>query len=275
MTSEFNGKTAIVTGGTSGIGLGLCEELLKRGAYVYVIGSRESSLAKIKEQFAKYPNARFAAVDVRDNAAVEKMVKDCVAEFGRLDYLFNNAGISQNFPYEKVTLDLWKDMIDINLWGVVYGINAALAVMRKQGSGHIVNTSSYAAIACNAYQPVYVATKCAVLGMTKSLRYEYEPKNIFFTAVCPSYVVTPIFKTDVIPEHAISVEDAIPIILDGVLKKELVIILPEYFKEMAEKSKDPVFYDAEMKKYELERRQVFMKDPEYERQMKIFYSKDI
>ena len=171
MTNEFNGKTAIGTGGTSGIGLGLCEELLKHGAYVYVIGSRESSVAKIKEQFARYPNARFAAVDVRDNAAVEKMVKDCVDEFGHLDYMFNNAGISQNFPYETATLDLWKDMIDINLWGVIYGVNAALAVMRKQGSGHIVNTSSFAAVVCNPYQPVYVATKCGVLGLTKSLRY--------------------------------------------------------------------------------------------------------
>lgn len=87
MTDAFREKVAIVTGGTSGIGLGLCEELLRRGASVYVVGSRESSVEKAREQFSRYPNARYAVVDVRDNAAVEKVVDDCVAEFGRLDYV--------------------------------------------------------------------------------------------------------------------------------------------------------------------------------------------
>jgi len=131
----FEGKVVIVTGRTSGIGYGISEELLVRGAYVWVIGSRQDSVEKAKVSPAANPNARFAAVDVKDNAAVEKMISDCVREFGRLDYLFNNAKIGIVSPYEKTTLDDWKKIIEINLWGVIYGVNAALPVMGKQGSG--------------------------------------------------------------------------------------------------------------------------------------------
>lgn len=272
MTVPFEGKIAIVTGGTSGIGLGLCEELLKRGAFVYVIGSRESSVEKVKDTLSRYPNARFAAVDVKDNTAVEKMVSDCVAEFGRLDYLFNNAGISQNFPYEEVTLELWKEMIDINLWGVIYGVNAALGVMRGQGSGHIINVASVAALFCNPYQPVYVATKCGVMGLTRSLRYEYEPRNIFFTVVFPGNVATAIFKGN-IPPDSISVEESVHIILEGVEKKELMIVFPKQYAEMVEKCKDPVISDMEMKKYELERRNVFKADPRYHEEVDALFKK--
>jgi len=233
MTNTFEDKVVIVTGGTSGIGFGLCEELLKRGSVVHVIGSRQSSVEKAQETLGKYPKVRFAAVDVRDNAAVEKMVSDCVARDGRLDYLFNNAGISQNYPYELVTPELWKDMVDINLWGVVFGINAALNVMRRQGSGHIINTSSVAALLFSPFQPVYVATKCAVAGLSNSLRYEYEPRNIFFTVVYPGNVATPIFKGN-IPPDSISVEDAVKAILDGVEKKELSIIFPKLYAEYVE-----------------------------------------
>lgn len=272
MTDTFEGKIAIVTGGTSGIGFGLCEELLERGAFVYVIGSRGASVEKAKEQFARYPKARFAAVDVKDQAAVEKMISDCVTESGRLDYLFNNAGISQNTPYEAVTLELWKEMIDINLWGVVYGVNAALGVMRKQGSGHIINMASVAALFCNPYQPVYAASKCAVMGMTRSLRYEYEPRNIFFTVVFPGNVATAIFKGN-IPPDSISVEDSAQIILDGVEKKELMIVFPSHFAEMVEKCKDPVISDIEMKKYEAERRKFFQQSPEYEEKVESLFKR--
>jgi NAD(P)-dependent dehydrogenase (short-subunit alcohol dehydrogenase family) len=266
MVDTFEGKVAIVTGGTSGIGFGLCEELLKRGAFVYVIGSRKSSVDEAKKKLDQYPRARFAAVDVRENSAVEKMVSDCAADSGHLDFMFNNAGISQNYPYEMVTLELWKDMIDINIWGVIYGVHAALGVMRKQGSGHIINTSSVAALFCNPYQPVYVATKCAVAGLTRSLRYEYEPRNIFFTVVYPGNVATPIFQGN-IPPDSISVEDAVRIILDGVAKKELSIVFPQQYGEAAEKCKDPVISDHEMKKYEAERRKLFEADPRYQEEV--------
>lgn len=261
MTSIYDGKSVIVTGGTSGIGYGLCEELLRRGARVSVIGSRESSIVKAKEELGKYPHARFAAVDVRNQAAVEKMVSDCVAATGRLDYLFNNAGISHNYPYELVTPELWKEMVDINLWGVVYGVDAALGVMRKQGSGHIINTSSVAAIFTSPYQPVYVATKAAVAGLTRSLSYEYAPRNIFFTVVYPGNVATPIFKGQV-PPDSVTVEEAVRAILEGVERKDLSIIFPKHYADMAEQAKDEAYFHAALKKFEAERRQFFRETPE-------------
>ncbi len=268
MTDTFHDKIVIVTGGTSGIGYGLCEELLRRGAIVHVIGSKQSSVDKAQETLGKYPNARFAAVDVRDNTAVEKMVSDCVARDGRLDYIFNNAGISHNYPYELVTPELWKDMVDINLWGVVYGINAALNVMRKQGSGHIINTSSVAALVSSPFQPVYVATKCAVAGLSNSLRYEYEPRNIYFTVVYPGNVATPIFQGS-IPPDSVSVEEAVRVILDGVEKKELSIVFPKLYADMAERFKDPAVMDAELKKAIPEKVAFFKKTPMYQYEEKV------
>lgn len=256
MKNGFKGKIAIVTGGTSGIGFAISEELLRRGATVWVIGSREQSVAKAKVSLAAFPNTRFAAVDVRDHAAVEQMVQDCVHKDGRLDFLFNNAGISQKNPYEESTLENWKEMIDINLWGVIYGVNAALAVMREQKSGHIINTSSVAALYGNPYQTLYVATKNAVIGLTDCLYYEYLPKNIFFTVVCPGDVETPIFRGRV-PEGAVPVKEAARIILDGVATKERMIVFPESMRDVLEKCKDPVFREMAHKNSEKETRGIF------------------
>ncbi|MFA5237733.1 MAG: SDR family oxidoreductase [Methanoregula sp.] len=256
MTDVFEGKIAVVTGGTSGIGYAVSKELLRRGATVWVTGSRKESVEKVKASLAAYPQAKFAAVDVRDFAAVEGMIRDCVRESGRIDYLFNNAGISQKNPYEKSTLADWKEMIDINLWGVIHGVNAALPVMHKQGSGHIINTSSVAALYGTPYQTLYVATKNAVIGLTDCLYYEYLPKNIFFTVVCPGDVATPIFKGS-IPEGAVPVEEAAQIILTGVEKRERMIVFPDFMKDVLERCKDPVIRDLVHKNSELESRWQF------------------
>lgn len=263
MTDVFSGKVAIVTGGTSGIGYAVSEELLKRGATVRVIGSRNESVLKAKASLGKYPNAKFAVADVRDHASVEKMIADCVAESGRIDYLFNNAGISQKNPYEKSTLADWKEMIDINLWGVIYGVNAALPVMRKQKSGHIINTSSVAALYGTPYQSLYVTTKNAVIGLSDCLYYEYLPENIFFTVVCPGDVATPIFKGN-IPDNAVPAEEAAHIILDGVAKRERMIVFPESIVEVLEECKDPVFRDLAHKHSAQESRDIFA-SPGYQR----------
>ncbi|MDD1702345.1 MAG: SDR family oxidoreductase [Methanoregula sp.] len=263
MTNAFEGKIAIVTGGTSGIGYAVSEELLKRGATVRVIGSRKESVEKAKASLASYPNAKFSAVDVRDYAAVEKMVADCVTESGRLDYLFNNAGISQKNPYEQSTLTDWKEMIDINLWGVIHGINAALPVMHRQKGGHIINTSSVAALYGTPYQTLYVATKSAVIGLTDCLYYEYLSENIFFTVVCPGDVATPIFKGH-IPDDAVPVEKAAQIILDGVAKRERMIVFPDAMVDVLEKCKDPAFRDLVHKHSAQETREIFA-SPDYKR----------
>jgi len=144
MADVFDEKICIVTGGTSGIGFAVSEALLKRGAVVYVVGIPDKSVHDAQERLAKYKRARYAAVDVTSYDAVQKVVDDAVAEFGRLDYMFNNAGLGATIRFEKVTLEMWKKIIDVNLWGVIYGVHAAFPVMAKQGSGHIINTSCIA-----------------------------------------------------------------------------------------------------------------------------------
>ena len=231
MTDIFNGKICIVTGGTSGIGFAVSEELLKRGSIVYLIGIPEKSVNDAKEKLAAYQNARYAVLDVTDYNAVQQMVDNAVAECGRLDYMFNNAGIGATIQFEKVTLELWKKVIDVNLWGVIYGVHAAFPVMAKQGFGHIINTSSVAGLFAPPYQAVYCATKFAVTGLTEALRYEHEYRGIAFSTVCPGNVATPIFGDREPPKDAISAEEAAEIILSGVERKESLIIFPEQLKQ--------------------------------------------
>ncbi|MFA5237734.1 MAG: SDR family NAD(P)-dependent oxidoreductase, partial [Methanoregula sp.] len=126
MTDVFTGKIAVVTGGTSGIGYAVSEELLRRGATVWVIGSRKESVEKAKASLAGFKNARFAAADVTVADDVKRVIDTCVKESGRIDYLFNNAGIGMTRPSKDLTLDIWKQAIDLNLWGVIYGTHFAL-----------------------------------------------------------------------------------------------------------------------------------------------------
>lgn len=235
MTDIFEGKNAIVTGGTSGIGYAVSEALLKRGANVRVIGSRKESVEKAKASFARYPGASYAAVDVTQADAVRNMINEYANESGRLDYLFNNAGMGGTYPAEHLTLDQWKKGIDLNLWGVIHGVHAALPIMLRQGSGHIINTSSIAGIVAPPYQSLYCATKYAVTGMTEAMRYEFADRGIAFTTVCPSNVATAIFAGEEIPKEAIPADVAADIILAGVAKKEAIIIFPEFAKKIYER----------------------------------------
>ncbi|OPY37767.1 MAG: short chain dehydrogenase [Methanoregula sp. PtaU1.Bin051] len=250
MSDAFTDKIAIVTGGTSGIGYAVAEELLKRGATVWVIGSRKESVEKAKAAFAAYRNARFAAVDVTVADEVKGMIDACVKKDGRLDYLFNNAGIGMTYPTRHLTLDMWKKAIDLNLWGVVYGVHFALPVMLAQKSGHIVNTSSIAGIIAPPSQAVYCATKYAVTGMTEALRYEFFDEGIRFSTVCPANVATAIFTGTEIPKDAIPASEAAQIILSGVEKKESLIIFPEFVKKTYERFlADPALKERFMLEY--------------------------
>jgi NAD(P)-dependent dehydrogenase (short-subunit alcohol dehydrogenase family) len=234
MSDIFEGKNAVVTGGTSGIGYAVSEELLKRGANVHVIGSRTASVEKTKASFARYPRASFAAVDVTKADAVRTMIQEYANESGRLDYLFNNAGMGATYPADLLTLDDWKKGVDLNLWGVIHGVYAALPIMLKQGSGHIVNTSSVAGIIAPPYQSLYCATKYAVTGMTEAMRYEFADRGIVFTTICPANVATAIFAGVDIPPDAIPADEAAKIILAGVANKEALVIFPESVKKLYE-----------------------------------------
>jgi NAD(P)-dependent dehydrogenase (short-subunit alcohol dehydrogenase family) len=232
----YKDKICIVTGGNSGIGYALCEELLERGAIVYMAGRNREKVEKAALKLSNYGNRiKTLMVDVTDEKQVKNAIKDTTAQEGRLDFLFNNAGIFKPMLFETSTLEDWRFMIDTNLWSVIYGVHAALPIMLKQGSGHIVNTSSLAGLVPYPMQVIYDATKYAVVGLSESLRYEYAEKGINFSVICPGDIATPIFSKIVdnegagaeIPESAYPADEAVAYSLDKVSERHGRIIVPE------------------------------------------------
>jgi NAD(P)-dependent dehydrogenase (short-subunit alcohol dehydrogenase family) len=239
----YQNKICIVTGANSGIGYALSEELLNRGATVYMLGRNPEKVAKAGEKLAAHGDrVHTLVVDVTKWEQVEKAIEDTAAEAGRLDMLFNNAGIGGTMPYEWLFreedkgLEVWKNIVDLNLWGVIYGVHAAVPIMLKQGSGHVVNTSSIAGIAPVPMQTLYCATKYGVTGLTEALRYEYAEKGLHFSTVCPTEIATPIFGKSLdgtvnenakIPEDALPADEAASYILDRVAEHKGIIVVPE------------------------------------------------
>ena len=136
--------------------------------------------------------ARSARLDVTDAAAVQSTVDDVVAHTGRLDLMFNNAGIVWGGDTELLTLEQWNAIIDVNVRGVVHGVAAAYPLMVKQGHGHIVNTASMAGLTAAGQITSYVMTKHAVVGLSLALRSEAAAHGVGVLAVCPAAVETPI-----------------------------------------------------------------------------------
>ena len=226
----FENKVAVVTGGASGIGLGMVEEMLAGGARGVFMGditeeNLEREAARLNQ---KYPERAFPMLtDVTKEDQVIKLIQAAKELEGHLDFVFNNAGRGATLPAEQVTFDLWRQVLDLNVMGVVYGTYAALPIMREQGFGHIVNTASLAGLVPIPYQALYVASKSAVISMTESLYYELEPEGLRFSVVCPSNIKTPIFGDMAPPPDAISVEDAVTYIFEEMEKDSLIIALPE------------------------------------------------
>lgn len=231
----YQDKISIVTGGNSGIGYALCEELLKRGGTVYLAGRDQKKVAEAAGHLSAFRDrVRTLIVDVTKQEQVQKAIERTAKEAGRLDMLFNNAGIFKPMLFETGTLDDWRAMIDTNLWSVIYGVQAAIPIMLRQGSGHIVNTSSLAGLVPYPMQVIYDTTKYAVVGLSESLRYEYAEKGIRVSVICPGDIATPVFSKIVdskgqgapIPPEAYPVDKAASYILDHVAEGDGRIIVP-------------------------------------------------
>jgi len=188
---SFDGKQAIVTGAGSGIGAALCRALVTAGATV-VCTDIDGDAAGAQPAAALGANARSARLDVTDAAAVQAAVDEVVDRAGRLDLMFNNAGIVWGGDTELLTLDQWNAIIDVNLRGVVHGVAAAYPLMVRQGHGHIVNTASMAGLTAAGQITSYVTTKHAVVGLSLALRSEAVSRGVGVLVVCPSAVETPI-----------------------------------------------------------------------------------
>ncbi|MCV2488675.1 SDR family oxidoreductase [Geodermatophilus sp. YIM 151500] len=191
-----------MTGGASGIGRALGAALVRRGDDVVLADVDGGAATDVAEQLTALGpgTASAAGIDVREAAAVTTLVTGTVDRRGRLDLMFNNAGVGMGGPAEELTLAHWERAIDVNLRGVVHGVHAAYPVMVRQGSGHIVNTASLAGLLPAPGSAPYGTTKWAVVGLSLSLRGEGAARGVKVSVVCPGGVDTPILDKGMSPD---------------------------------------------------------------------------
>ncbi|MDF3336727.1 SDR family oxidoreductase [Mycolicibacterium septicum] len=195
MGSSASGKVAVITGGASGIGAALSARLAREGVEVWIADRQIDAAQDLAGRLdAGGGTAHAIELDVRDPAAFERVAATVVEQSGRIDYLFNNAGIGVVGEVDSYTLDDWNDVFDVNLHGVVHGIQAVYPVMIRQRSGHIVNTASMAGLMTGAGHASYAATKHAVVAISRTLRVEADRHNVLVSALCPGVVRTPILS---------------------------------------------------------------------------------
>jgi len=193
---KLNDKIAVVTGGGSGIGRTICIYLAERGARVVVadrnLEGSEETVSLIRSAGGCAESQR---VDVADPGEVESLIHGVATRYGRIEYLFNNAGISINGEFQDLTLEHLESVMQVNFWGTVYGCRSVYPVMKKQGFGHIVNTASLAGLIPGGLTSIYSASKHAVVGFSLTLRAEARQYGIKVSTLCPGYMRTNIQKT--------------------------------------------------------------------------------
>lgn len=197
MAANWQGATAVITGGGSGIGRALARRMSSLGARVMVTDLDAAAASRVAGECG--PTAASAALDVRDGVAVAEIIEEVAGRHGQLDYLFNNAGIAISGETDELGEDAWRRIIDINLMGVVHGVRAAYPLMLRAGKGHIVNTASLAGLAPVPLLTPYAATKHAVVGLSTSLRIEAAARGVRVSVLCPAAVETPLLDVKETP----------------------------------------------------------------------------
>lgn len=199
--NTFNGKLALVTGGSSGIGLAVSKKLAAQGANVVILGRDPKKLETAKQEIEASrlsPTQKIITIqaDVSDAAQTASMVQGLLVTDGAPDILINSAGVARPGEFEKMELDLYHWMMDINYFGTVNAIKSVLPAMIHRGSGHIVNISSIAGFLGTYGYTAYGATKFAIRGFSDALRYEIKPYGIQLSIVYPPDTKTPQLEED-------------------------------------------------------------------------------
>ena len=208
---RLDSKVSLITGAAQGIGLATALKFAREGAIVIVCDVKQAAVdAAVAQCQAEGVTTRGFVMDVTQRAMVDAVVAAVLTEFGRIDVLVNNAGITQDARLQKMTLEQFDRVIDVNLRGVFHCSQVVADAMVKQGSGVILNASSVVGIYGNFGQTNYAASKFGVIGFTKTWSRELGPKGIRVNAVAPGFVATPILST--IPDKVIAeMEHRVPL----------------------------------------------------------------
>jgi len=191
MSTGIEGKVVVITGASSGLGEAAARLLSKEGATVVLGARRADRIRSLADGLKSEGGLALAVVtDVSDSRQVEALVSAAVEAYGRIDVMVNNAGLMPQSPLERLKVEEWERLIDVNIKGVLYGIAAALPHMREQKSGHFINVASVAAHKVLVNSAVYAATKYAVRALSEGLRQEVKPYNIRTTVISPGAVAS-------------------------------------------------------------------------------------
>jgi len=196
----LKGKTALVTGSTSGIGLGIATAMAGEGANVVINGFGDAKqIEAIRSGLAKEHGVTvtYSPADMTKPDEIAAMVADAEKEFGAIDVLCNNAGIQHVAPIEEFPIDKWNAIIAIDLSSAFHTIRAALPKMKAKGWGRIVNTASAHALVASPYKVAYVAAKHGLAGLTKVVALETAEAGITINSICPGYVWTPLVEKQI------------------------------------------------------------------------------
>lgn len=237
--NQFKDKVAIVTGGGGGIGQALCQELGQGGSIVVVADINDDHARHVASAITHNGGRAHAVhVDVSNEEEVRQLIDETVSEYGRLDYLFNNAGIGIGGDARDLTLEQWRRVLEVNLYGALYGTTIAYPIMVRQGSGHIVNTASFTGLLPYPGAAPYCTSKYAIVGLSLSLRLEGADLGVKVSAVCPGIIRTNLYQAmpavnlpreQVIAQYPFKMMDASQAartILGGVSRNQAVIVFP-------------------------------------------------
>lgn len=195
-TGRFHGSTAVITGAGSGIGKAIAKAFASRRADLALADVDPDALERAREELRAYGVRVFAqVVDVSVAPQVEHFCENVYREFGRVDVLCNNAGVSVGGLFEDISLEDWEWILGVNLRGVVNGCHYFYPRMVEQGAGHIVNISSGLALAPLPGSVPYCTTKYGIVGFSETLRAEAARHNIGVTVICPGFILTNIFRS--------------------------------------------------------------------------------
>lgn len=191
--TAWDDKVTIVTGGGSGIGRALCVAMAARGARVLVTDIDLAAARVVAAECGSKASA--ATLDVRDAEATRVCIEQHAAHAGRIDYLFNNAGVAISGEIHEIPLAVWRWLVDVNVYGVLHGVLAVYPIMIRQGFGHIINTASLAGLGPAPLLAPYALSKHAVVGLSNSLRVEAASKGVKVSVMCAAAIETPLLDS--------------------------------------------------------------------------------